>query len=121
MSLTRVAVVPSLFQSSLPWVASEAVKKTFPPTATGVPVRVALKSIGVRLKRARPSRFSTWSRKLGFLLGAADGEERRLVNNLMLHLSSWKRKPTRRAGEKRAQRAEHRRPEARLRSSNFGV
>jgi hypothetical protein len=82
---------------------------------------VAPKSMGVRLKRARPSRFSTWSRKLGFLLGVADREEARLlVNSLMLHLSSWRRKPTRLAGEKLAQRAKHRRREARLQSSKFG-
>jgi len=57
--------------------------------AMGVEAIEAPKSIGVRDRRVRSSRLSTRSRTLDFLLVAAAGEERRLVDNLMLHLSRW--------------------------------
>ena len=65
--------------------------------------------MGVRDRRARPSRDSTWSRKLDFLLGGRK-EERRLGSNLMLHLSLAKCEPARLVGETTALSVEHRRP-----------
>ena len=90
--------------------------------ATGVEVDRSAEVDRRQGQEGRPSRRLNLEPKAGpSSSGRTNEEERRLGDNLMLHLSRWKRKPTRLAGEEPAESAEHRRPEERLRSSNFGV